>query len=294
MVRLLLEAGADPAVGDEAGMVPLHVVALYGHIDLVDMLYSKAPATLNYYSAKGQTPLYVACDVGNERMVSKLLSLEGMERTPTGVERKACPLTAAVTGGFAGVVRLLMTGRGLWIMGGESMIPNTLIFAVEHRQANVVRVLLTVGGRERRSQLANMDVNGTSILHYATSYCYPAAVGVLLHAGANEVALDPEGRRPRGVLGVAVRPINTEDAEAIVLMLLRGPAYRARSWAWPLRHMLDADGSGSRNADTTGPAEAAVVSSPPVLNIAPIPGVRIFQATAKNGGNKIFGPLIGR
>ncbi|CAN0445135.1 unnamed protein product, partial [Laminaria digitata] len=55
IVRLLLEAGADPALAEEGGFL----VALKGHIDLVDMLYTAAPATLNRCTPDGMTPLYV-------------------------------------------------------------------------------------------------------------------------------------------------------------------------------------------------------------------------------------------
>ncbi|CAM9527446.1 unnamed protein product, partial [Laminaria digitata] len=77
VVRLLLEAGADPALAEEAtGWIPLHGAALRGHADLIDMLYSRAPATLiNHCTSNGQTPLFLACVYGHESMASKLLSL---------------------------------------------------------------------------------------------------------------------------------------------------------------------------------------------------------------------------
>ncbi|CAM9747022.1 unnamed protein product, partial [Laminaria digitata] len=75
VVRLLLEAGADPALAQEKGLTPLHVVAQQGHMDLVDTLYSRAPATLNRCASKGETPLLLACMYDHESMVSKLLSL---------------------------------------------------------------------------------------------------------------------------------------------------------------------------------------------------------------------------
>ena len=59
IVSLLLEAGANPTLGDKNGLIPLHAVAQNGHMDLWDILYSRAPATLN--SSTGETPLLLAC-----------------------------------------------------------------------------------------------------------------------------------------------------------------------------------------------------------------------------------------
>ncbi|CAN0597203.1 unnamed protein product [Laminaria digitata] len=54
VVRLLLEAGADPVLAQAKGLTPLHVVALHGHTDLVDTLHSRAPATLNRCATKAK------------------------------------------------------------------------------------------------------------------------------------------------------------------------------------------------------------------------------------------------
>ena len=75
VVLLLLGAGADPALPQEDGYTPMHAVAGNGHMHLVDMLCSKAPATLSTFAGKGQTPLLWACTRGHESMVARLLSL---------------------------------------------------------------------------------------------------------------------------------------------------------------------------------------------------------------------------
>ena len=82
VVRLLLDAGADPTLPESHGYYPLHLVAQKGHIDLVDMLYAKAPSILNRYSAGGKTPLSVASSHGFENVVLRLLSHGAMQRMP--------------------------------------------------------------------------------------------------------------------------------------------------------------------------------------------------------------------
>lgn len=78
-MRLLLETGADPTIASEEGPTPLHAVAGSSHIELVDMLFLRAPGALNRSAASWGTPLYVVCFDGNESMVFKLLSLGAME-----------------------------------------------------------------------------------------------------------------------------------------------------------------------------------------------------------------------
>ncbi|CAN0491517.1 unnamed protein product [Laminaria digitata] len=116
VVPLLLEAGADPALADEKGFIPLHTVATKGFMDLVDVLHSTRSNTLNRRAAKGETPLFVACGGGHESMVSKLLSLAAMQPTPLAES----PLTLAVMTGSVGVIRVLVNEGGIRAIGGDA------------------------------------------------------------------------------------------------------------------------------------------------------------------------------
>ena len=123
VVRLLLQAGADPGLPEKQGHIPLHMAARRGHVDLVGMLYFSEPATLNCCAAQGQTPLFLACAGGHESVVSRLLSLGVMG--PQGPhDSNKCPLTMAASRGFVGVVGVMMNKRGIRAVGGKMALVN--------------------------------------------------------------------------------------------------------------------------------------------------------------------------
>ena len=263
VVRLLLEAGADPALADEDGYTPLHVVAQHNFINLVDMLYTASPTVLNCYTHHGETPLFMACSRGHEGMASRLLSLGAMQSMPPD-HRNMLPLATAAIIGFEGVVRVLIN-KGMRAVGGTETLHFAIFGAIQHRQTKILQLLLAADGSEKRSHWANIKVDGKRLLHHAAGYYWcPAAVNILLAAGADEAALDSMGRIPRDTIGVDVgkeQPMmNGGNEVAIRRMLEHGPAYRARSWAWP--------------AEETGDA---LVSSPQASPKAPV-NVRIFRS----------------
>lgn len=77
------------------------------------------------------------------------------------------------------------------------------------------------------------------MLHFAAEFTSLGAVKLLLAAGADEAAVDNHGALPRDVIGTAQPefgpPIESDPTNeaAIARVLKRGPAFRARSWAWP-------------------------------------------------------------
>ncbi|CAN0519964.1 unnamed protein product, partial [Scytosiphon promiscuus] len=183
----------DPALAAEEGHIPLHSVARNGHIDLVDMLYSRAPATLNCCASNGQTPLFWACGKGHESMVFKLLALGAMQRAPLDVnDFGMCPLLAAIDKDLMGVVQVLINKGGIRAIGGETRLLHALRMAVSYRQPRTLRLLLAAGGEKTRSGWVTY-FKGKRLLHYSTGYC-AAAVSILLEAGADEAARNSEGR----------------------------------------------------------------------------------------------------
>lgn len=266
VVRLLLDEGADATLAEQkSGFVPLHFVAFGGHIDLVDVLYSRAPALLNLRAKCGVTPLLAACLGGHERMVYKFLLI-----------------------GAVGAIE------------GDADLTELLRSSVQYRQPIILRLLLTACGEERRSEWANNNLEGWSVVHLAAGYCFSAVVSILLRAGADGAGYDPEGRTAQEAIGLYSFPINyiqrgpirSDPSEGIAIrrMLDRGPAYRARSWAWPCDDRGGVDGSGRGYEDT---ASAILASSAPVSTTNPEIGWRICRPMDK-GSCKFFARLIGR
>lgn len=278
ILKLLLEMGADPGLAEhEHGYTPLHLAAQNGHTGFVDMLYSGAPLALTTYATAGETPLFLACAKGHGEVVSRLLSLGATQVMPPD-RRGMLPLAMAVKAGFMGVVRVMIDGGvGIKAIGGRMMFPNALYSAVRYHQAKILWLLLGAHGEDRRSEFANANLNEQQLLHCGAGFCSVAAVSVLLASGADEAVRDAKERLPQDIIGAdprRERSMSRGQELAVRRMLGRGPAYRARSWAWPT------EGADKASCGDDG---EAVVSSPPA--------VRIFRP---GSDRRFFARVVGR
>lgn len=72
-------------------------------------------------------------------------------------------------------------------------------------------------------------------LHFSAGYCHARATALLLHAGADEGAVDRNGDTPLDVVDTKRSPQVRHGVgrRRVRRMLLQGPAYRALSWRWP-------------------------------------------------------------
>jgi ankyrin repeat protein len=70
-----LKPGDIDTVKDAAGYSPIHLAALSGNVDLVNLLVSCAKANPNLQTDSGETPILLAATKGNSQVVSLLLDL---------------------------------------------------------------------------------------------------------------------------------------------------------------------------------------------------------------------------
>ena len=216
IVRLLLQAGADPNAPNDSGLTPLHQGARNNNPMVVTHLLD-AGADLNARDNDGYTALHwAAAQSGNGRVVKALLdrgadpSAESNDgRTPlhSALRYRADPSV---------VSRMLdagadehLTSLQLSVLQGEMMAVNRLLvegadpheadryswralhFAVPLAGLEVVSALLAAG--------ADPDartVSGATALHLAASQASESVIEALLGAGADPNTREESGKTP--------------------------------------------------------------------------------------------------
>lgn len=103
---------------------------------------------------------------------------------------------------------------------------------------------------------------GMTALHFSAGYCHPRATALLLQAGGDENAVDADGETPFDVIDTKRAPhIKHGVGRRLVRRILsRGPAYRARSWAWP----APPGGGGGGGVPATAALPSSEVAVPAV------------------------------
>lgn len=270
IVRLLLQAGADPNAPEDDGLLPLHQGARNSNPMVVSHLLD-AGADLNARDNEGYTALHwAAAQSGNGRVVKALLdrgadpfaeSNDG--RTPlhsalryradpsvvsrmldAGADEHLAPLQlSAVQGDTAGVHWLLANGADPNEMDRYGWGP--LHFAVPLAGLGVLSALLAAG-----ADVDARTASGATALHLAASQSTVPVVSALLNGGADPNAKEDEsGRTP---LHYAAW-FRDELLLPVITTLLEAGADPGSS-----RDGMDDDGDGAlhralRNAEVTAP-----------------------------------------
>ncbi|MCJ7449416.1 MAG: ankyrin repeat domain-containing protein [Bacteroidales bacterium] len=111
VVELLLASGADinrPSASDESGRsTPLHCAAYYGQLDVVQLLLSKG-ANIEAKEINGCTPLHIASFMGQNKVVEFLIS-KGANLEAKDERNRTTPLLWAVAAGKIDVVETLLS-----------------------------------------------------------------------------------------------------------------------------------------------------------------------------------------
>lgn len=251
MVRQLLEAGSDASLADSGN----------------------------------RTPLSFAARQGNETIISLLLSAGA--RSEGTVGSSTCPLAVAAQGGHQGVVRLLLQDE-CDVVGGLTAIWVALAVALQAGRARVLNLQLSMVTSSSWETFLEVTTKMAEVtwesypftLHRAAALGNLAIIGVLLAAGMDEANKDKVGTSAFDVAGVDA-PEEKKGRElqaAIRRVLRRGPAFRARSWAWPVNTHA-AGGHDGMEACSAGQSLRA-----PRLHVS------IYRAKS----SACFGRLVGR
>lgn len=265
IVRELLRGGADPTRQSDDGMIALHYASFRDDTEIIGLLLSKAMATLDQDTGYGGTPLCCAASGGYEESVRCLLSF-GASDNALWSKKGLSALVGAVQEGRQEIVRILLD-HGVDAVGGLGAVPNAIWTATREGHAKILHMLLAAAGEGTRRQWATQPYNESTLLHCATSVGSLSATSVLLSAGADETARDQNRDCARDVVCARFQ-VNLATRAVIFRTLLRGPAYRARSWAWPTKAGTDDDGDDVDGSGLSSAEEAPNDEDWPVVRVA--------------------------
>lgn len=215
-----------------------------------------------------EAPLYKAARERRADIVERLLS-SGITVPVAGSAAEAAravdPLGVAVFNNDERIVQLLLD-RGLEAIGGAYVLHCAMGGAIQTGRARLLERLLCIEGEDRKAHWAGILYDGSMpMLHFAAGFGGVAPLGVLLAAGASERQCDYTGACASEYVGrrVSVEQASPSKNAALRRMLERGPAYRARSRAWPSHAAVGkgATGKGTLGVCIWRPANANLFTS---------------------------------
>ncbi|XP_008555254.1 ankyrin-3 [Microplitis demolitor] len=141
LVKILLEAGADPTLKNDRGETPLHESLEYGALNTADVLMPHTPTGI--ISRYGETPLHIAARKNLTEVVSKLLK-NGEDPSIQDASGNTC-LHLASARGFHQIVSLIVTSPLAQLEKVNDEGLTALQVAAESGFVNAVKLLLKAG-----------------------------------------------------------------------------------------------------------------------------------------------------
>jgi len=178
MIKLLLEAGANPNARDPRGWIPLHVAARYWSISKVEQLVS-AGSDVNARDKKGMSPAMIAFEQGQTDTFGLMVAHGATFSTD---------LMSAYKGDLSRVQSLIENGKAqeTFEQGGLTL----LHAAAAGGHTAIVELLLTNG-----SDVYSQTQSGYTALHHAAAGNHREVAELLLVKGAD---VNGEPKTPDG------------------------------------------------------------------------------------------------
>lgn len=230
-MRELIHAGARLDAKNIDGYAPIHTSANKGDLPTLHELV-EAGSSPAWRTFENETSLSLACVGGHLDCVEYLVDKCKVDPGARGYLEKT-PLANASSKGHLEIVKVLLR-CGVHRLGSNAF--QEALFAVAmHGHIEVLRELINAEGGVHVNR-ANTAYSMRA-LHITAGFCHPIATSMLLEAGADEFAEDRNGQTPFVVIDT-LRHDEVQHgvggARRIRRMLMQAPAYRARSWKWPV------------------------------------------------------------
>lgn len=203
IVKVLLEAGANPSAYCENGWTPLSAATQLGHESVVNTLLL-AGADPNACCSKGWFPLSNAVFEGHEGIVRTLLKFNA---NPNVYLDGFTPLRLAVEKGFEGIIIMLLEAGANPNCSRED---GTMLlhFAVQAGHRELVLALLKAGGKPNL-----VDQSGETPLMAAVRTGQDQIAGDLIRAGADISCCNREG-----LSAIAMAALDSREGMVDVLL----------------------------------------------------------------------------
>jgi ankyrin repeat protein/Ca2+-binding EF-hand superfamily protein len=183
VVKVLLEAGADPNLSNFLGVTPMHRAALSGQIEIIEMLAAEG-ALVDATNLDGYTPFHTAVMEGNLDMLKALLKLKA--------------------------------DYGLLTRSGLSAVH----IAAASDQGGVIPFLVSEFECSLDKDAAATFEKGFTPLHFACQDCNLSAITSLLTCNCNVDVQDDDGFTPLSVLARRTGTDRFPQLEECIKLLL--------------------------------------------------------------------------
>uniref|UniRef100_A0A8C4HH88 Ankyrin repeat domain 52a n=1 Tax=Dicentrarchus labrax TaxID=13489 RepID=A0A8C4HH88_DICLA len=186
VVKLLVSRSADKSCKDKQGYTPLHAAAASGHIEIVKYLLRMGIDEPNGF---GNTPLHVACYMGQEAVATELVNHGANVNQPNKCGYTPLHLAAVSTNGALCLELLVNNGADVNQQSKEGKSP--LHMAAIHGRFTRSQILIQNGG-----EIDCVDKYGNTPLHVAAKYGHELLISTLMTNGADTARRGIHGMFP--------------------------------------------------------------------------------------------------